>query len=93
MPVLPKLPGGERPLPMRRSCNQAELAQAQGLPNHGSMVPLSIFNGDEDFAFLAAPEELLPRTLCDWCIRHGKNSAESCPICERVAQELPGSEV
>lgn len=82
----------ERPLTLRQSCNHEELAQALGLPNDGSKVRPSIFNGDEGFAFLATQDELLLRTLCDRRNRPGMNAAEARPIVERIAPELLGGE-
>lgn len=83
----------EHPMLLRQSCYHEELAQGLGLPNDSPRARPSIFNDDEEFAFLTAQDELLLRMLYDRRLRPGMTAAEGRPIVERIALELLGGEV
>ena len=83
----------EHPMLLRQSCYHEELAQGLGLPNDSPGVRPSIFNDDEEFAFLTTQDELLLRMLYDRRLRPGMMAAEGRPIVERIALELLGGEV
>ncbi|MYF88668.1 MAG: DUF2927 domain-containing protein [Boseongicola sp. SB0676_bin_33] len=83
----------EHPMLLRQSCYHEELAQGLGLPNDNPRVRPSIFNDDEEFAFLTTQDELLLRMLYDRRLRPGMTAPEGRPIVERIALELLGGEV
>ena len=83
----------EHPMLLRQSCYHEELAQGLGLPNDSPKARPSIFNDDEEFAFLTTQDELLLRMLYDRRLRPGMTAAEGRPIVERIALELLGGEV
>ncbi|MYG27585.1 MAG: DUF2927 domain-containing protein [Boseongicola sp. SB0677_bin_26] len=83
----------EHPMLLRQSCYHEELAQGLGLPNDSPRVRPSIFNDDEEFAFLTVQDELLLRMLYDRRLRPGMMAAEGRPVVERIASELLGGEV
>lgn len=81
---------GEHPDLMRMSCIHEELAQGLGLPNDSPSARPSIFNDDEEFAFLTGHDEMLLRILYDDRIRVGMTSGEARPQAEVIAAELIG---
>lgn len=78
----------ETPARLRRSCIHEELAQGMGLANDSHMVRPSIFNDDEEFAYLTRHDELLLQILYDPRLRPGMTEAEARPIVLQIAREL-----
>ena len=78
----------ELPDRLRLSCIHEELAQGLGLANDSPEVRPSIFNDDEEFAFLTPHDELLLKILYDKRLRPGMTEAEARPIVARIAAEL-----
>ncbi|MTH77192.1 DUF2927 domain-containing protein [Paracoccus aestuariivivens] len=78
----------ETPPRLRRSCIHEEIAQGLGLANDSRMVRPSIFNDDEEFAYLTPHDELLLKILYDPRLRPGMNEAEARPIILQIAREL-----
>ncbi|WP_347266301.1 DUF2927 domain-containing protein, partial [Paracoccus sp. (in: a-proteobacteria)] len=78
----------ELPPRLRRSCLHEELAQGMGLANDSPRARPSIFNDDEEFAYLTRHDELLLRMLYDPRLRPGMTEAEARPIVEQIAREL-----
>jgi len=82
----------ETPARMRRSCFNEELAQGLGLANDSPMVRPSIFNDDEEFAYLTRHDELLLKILYDPRLRPGMTEVEARPIVLQIARELLGTD-
>ncbi|MEM7178525.1 MAG: DUF2927 domain-containing protein [Pseudomonadota bacterium] len=81
----------ELPAAMRHSCIEEEIAQAMGLIRDDDDVRPSLFNEDEEFAFLTEHDEYLLRILYDPRIIPGTEREEALPIARQIAQELlPG---
>lgn len=78
----------ELPEPLRTSCVHEELAQGMGLANDSPDARPSIFNDDEEFAFLTTQDELLLKMLYDPRLRPGMTETEARPIIDRIAAEL-----
>ncbi|MFJ1291538.1 DUF2927 domain-containing protein [Paracoccus yeei] len=78
----------ETPPRLRRSCVHEELAQGLGLANDSRQVRPSIFNDDEEFAYLTRHDELLLKILYDSRLRPGMTEAEARPIVLQIAREL-----
>lgn len=78
----------ELPDRLRRSCVHEELAQGLGLANDSPDARPSIFNDDEEFAYLTRHDELLLRMLYDPRLRVGMSEAEARPIVARIAAEM-----
>lgn len=74
--------------PNTQSCIEEELAQVMGLPNDDSTVRPSLFNDDEEFAFMTRHDELLLRILYDARLRPGMSPEQSMPIVRQIAREL-----
>lgn len=83
----------ELPPRLRRSCIHEELAQGMGLANDSPRVRPSIFNDDEEFAYLTRHDELLLKILYDPRLRPGMTETEARPIVLQIARELLGTEV
>jgi len=83
----------EHPDLLRASCLHEEIAQGMGLSNDYPLARPSIFNDDEEFAFLTRHDELLLEMLYDERLRPGMTETEARPIVERIARELMGGEV
>jgi len=83
----------EHPDLLRASCIHEEVAQGLGLSNDYALARPSIFNDDEEFAFLTRHDELLLKMLYDPRLRPGMTEMEARPIVERIAHELMGGEV
>jgi len=82
----------EHPDRLRSSCVHEELAQGMGLANDSPAARPSIFNDDEEFAFLTQQDELMLRILYDRRLRPGMTEAEARPIVETIVAELLGGE-
>lgn len=81
----------ETPPLLRRSCFHEELTQGMGVANDSSQVRPSIFNDDEEFAYLTPHDELLLKILYDPRLRPGMSEAEARPIVLQIARELLGA--
>lgn len=78
----------ELPLRLETSCIHEELAQGMGLANDSPAARPSIFNDDEEFAYLTRHDELLLRMLYDPRMRPGMTDDEARPIARIIAAEL-----
>ncbi|REG33787.1 DUF2927 domain-containing protein (plasmid) [Paracoccus versutus] len=78
----------ELPPRLRRSCIHEELAQGMGLANDSPRARPSIFNDNEEFAYLTRHDELLLQILYDARLRPGMTEAEARPIVLQIAREL-----
>lgn len=76
---------------MRKSCIQEEMTQALGLANDSPNARPSIFNDDEEFAFLTRHDELLLQMLYDPRLRIGMTVRDAHPIVQQIAQDLMSS--
>ncbi len=83
----------ELPPRLRRSCMHEELTQGMGLANDSPRARPSIFNDDEEFAYLTRHDELLLKILYDPRLRPGMTEAEARPIVMQIATELLGTDV
>lgn len=83
----------ELPPRLRRSCVHEELAQGMGLANDSPRARPSVFNDDEEFAYLTRHDELLLQILYDPRLRPGMTEAEARPIVLQIARELLATEV
>ncbi|MEM0942379.1 MAG: DUF2927 domain-containing protein [Pseudomonadota bacterium] len=76
----------------RLSCVEEEIVQAMGLTNDDDRVRPSIFNDDEEFAYLTTHDELLLRILYDPRLKPGMTEDEAMPIVRQIAAELVPAE-
>ena len=82
----------ENPDLLRLSCFHEEIAQAMGLPNDSPRARPSIFNDDEEFAFLTDQDEMLLRILYSPELRPGMTAAEARPIVYSLARRMTGGD-
>ncbi|MFN6924507.1 MAG: DUF2927 domain-containing protein [Tabrizicola sp.] len=82
----------EHPDLLRLSCVHEELAQGLGLPNDSPRARPSIFNDDEEFAFLTDHDELLLQMLYSPELRPGMTADEARPIVFSLARRLMGGD-
>lgn len=82
----------ENPDLLRLSCFHEEIAQAMGLPNDSPRARPSIFNDDEEFAFLTDQDEMLLRILYSPELRPGMTAAEARPIVKSLARRMTGGD-
>jgi Protein of unknown function (DUF2927) len=82
----------EHPDLLRLSCLHEELTQGLGLPNDSPRARPSIFNDDEEFAFLTDQDELLLRLLYSPELRPGMTAAQARPIVFSLARRLTGGD-
>ena len=80
----------EHPDLLRASCVHEELAQGMGLANDTPRARPSIFNDDDEFAFLTSHDELLLRMLYDSRLAPGMTIEQARPIIATMAEELTG---
>ncbi|MBI1218258.1 MAG: DUF2927 domain-containing protein [Rhodobacteraceae bacterium] len=81
----------ELPDLMRTACYHEELAQALGPANDSLEARPSIFNDDQEFAYLTTQDELILRMLYDPRVKPGMTLPEAEPLVRKIAQELmPG---
>jgi len=73
---------------MRLACIHEELAQSLGLPNDSKTARPSIFNDDQEFAFLTRQDELMLRILYDQALYPEMTAAEARPIVDMLASNL-----
>lgn len=72
---------------MRKSCVHEEMAQAMGLTNDSPDARPSIFNDDEEFAYLTRHDEILLRMLYDPRLKVGMESYEVIPLLPAIARD------
>ncbi|MHA1128400.1 MAG: DUF2927 domain-containing protein [Alphaproteobacteria bacterium] len=72
---------------MRKSCIHEEMAQAMGLTNDSPDARPSIFNDDEEFAFLTRHDEILLQMLYDPRLKAGMESYEVIPLLPAIARD------
>lgn len=72
---------------MRKSCVHEEMAQAMGLTNDSLDARPSIFNDDEEFAFLTRHDEILLRMLYDRRLKAGMENYEVVPLLPAIARD------
>jgi hypothetical protein len=82
----------EHPDLLRASCFHEEIAQGLGLSNDSPAARPSIFNDDNEFAFLTRHDELLLQILYDERLPLGSNPVQARPIVNIIASELLGGE-
>ncbi|MDZ7709813.1 MAG: DUF2927 domain-containing protein [Roseovarius sp.] len=77
----------EHPALMREACFHEELAQGLGLANDSPAARPSIFNDDEEFAYLTTHDEALLRLLYHPDLTPGMTPDEARPILRRLLDE------
>lgn len=82
----------EHPDILRKSCIHEEMAQGMGLINDSPDARPSIFNDNDEFAFLTTHDEQLLQMLYDPRLRTGMGLAEARPIVQQLARTLLGGE-
>ncbi len=82
----------EHPPLLQEACIHEEIAQGLGLSNDSPAARPSIFNDDDEFAFLTRHDELLLEILYDPRLPLGTGPAAARPIVEAIASELLGGE-
>lgn len=80
----------EHPDLVRDSCIHEEVAQGLGLLNDSPKVRPSIFNDDDEFAYLTSHDELLLKMLYDPRLRTGMRIEEARPIIRILARDVMG---
>ncbi len=83
----------EHPDLVRLSCIHEEIAQGLGLPNDSPAARPSIFNDDDEFAFLTDHDELLLKMLYDPRLKPGMTAAQARPVTRIIARDLMGQEL
>lgn len=73
---------------LRRSCLHEEITQTLGLTNDNAKARPSIFNDDQEFAFLTDHDAILLRILYDPALQPGMKADEAMPIVRRLAADL-----
>lgn len=76
---------------MRKSCIHEEMAQAMGLTNDSPDARPSIFNDDEEFAFLTKHDEILLRMLYDPRLKAGMEDYEVTPLLPSIVRDAVGA--
>ncbi len=82
----------EHPDLTRLACYHEEIAQGLGLANDSVLARPSVFNDNEEYAFLTALDTLLLRIHYDPRLQPGMSEAEARPIVQRISTELIGGE-
>ncbi|HKL65661.1 MAG TPA: DUF2927 domain-containing protein [Roseovarius sp.] len=77
----------EHPSLMRDSCFHEEVAQGLGLANDSPRARPSIFNDDDEFAWLTTHDEMLLRLLYHPDLSPGMTPDEARPILRRLLDE------
>lgn len=80
----------EHPDLIRKSCVHEEIAQGLGLANDSPAARPSIFNDDDEFAYLTTHDEMLLKILYDRRLHAGISAHEAKPIIREIAAELTG---
>ena len=78
----------EHPLLLKQACLHEEIAQALGLTNDSNLARPSIFNDDQEFAFLTRMDELMLRILYSPELRPGMSAEQARPVVETLATRL-----
>ncbi len=78
----------EHPTLTRLACYHEELAQGLGLANDSPNARPSVFNDDQEFAFLTTHDLLLLRIHYDPRLRPGMTANQARPIVQQIAAEL-----
>lgn len=78
----------ENPDLLRKTCLNEEIAQGLGLANDSPRARPSIFNDDQEFAYLTYHDEFLLRILYDKRLKPGMSPAVARPIATAIAYEL-----
>lgn len=82
----------EHPDILRKSCIHEEMAQGMGLINDSPDARPSIFNDNDEFAFLTTHDEQLLQMLYDPRLRVGMGLTEARPIVQHLARTMLGGE-
>ncbi|SFL59033.1 DUF2927 domain-containing protein [Shimia aestuarii] len=80
----------EHPDLMRKSCIHEEIAQGLGLANDSPEARPSIFNDDDEFAFLTTHDEMLLSMLYDDRLAIGMPLEQARPVIQTLAREQTG---
>ena len=80
----------EHPDLVRDSCIHEEVSQGLGLLNDSPRARPSIFNDDDEFAFLTSHDEKLLKMLYDPRLRTGMSADEARPLLRILAREAMG---
>ncbi len=80
----------ELPDVMRKACVHEEMAQGMGLRNDSAKARPSIFNDDEEFAFLTTHDEELLRLLYHPNLKPGMSLGQARPLIKRILDGNPG---
>jgi len=80
----------EHPDILRRACIHEELAQGLGLGNDSPAARPSIFNDDDEFAYLTTHDEMLLKLLYDPRLKTGMSAEEARPILRILGREAMG---
>lgn len=80
----------EHPDIMRKSCIHEEMAQGMGLINDSPAARPSIFNDNDEFAFLTTHDEQLLQMLYHPSLRIGMGLEEARPMVKAMAREILG---
>lgn len=78
----------EHPDLLRKSCFHEEIAQGMGLMNDSDQARPSIFNDDDEFAYLTSHDEKLLQMLYDPRLNIGMSATEARPIVKEMALAL-----
>ncbi|MDU8927443.1 DUF2927 domain-containing protein [Alisedimentitalea sp. MJ-SS2] len=81
----------EHPHLGRKSCIHEEMAQGLGLIKDSPKARPSIFNDDEEFAYLTTHDEMLLKMLYDPRLQPGMSFDQARPIAMTIAAELTGN--
>lgn len=84
---------GEHPPLMRQACYEEELAQGLGPANDSPEARPSIFNDDQEYAFLTTQDALILRMLYDPRLHPGMTADQAKPVVDTLATELMDSHV
>lgn len=84
---------GEHPDLLRLSCLHEEITQGLGLSNDSPLARPSIFNDDEEFAFLTSQDEAMLAILYDSRLAPNMTGGVAAPIVEEIAREITGESV
>lgn len=80
----------EHPDLVRDSCIHEEVSQGLGLLNDSPRARPSIFNDDDEFAYLTSHDEKLLQILYDKRLRTGMSAEEARPLVRIIAREVMG---
>ena len=78
----------EHPDILKLACIHEEISQGLGLSNDSLRARPSIFNDDDEFAFLTDHDEILLKMLYDPRLSPGLSLAEARPIFQQIAREI-----